>query len=288
MLQTGWLIYSKKDAKENASFINRFIKEAQDQNINLYLVLRENLKIGIIDNTHICHLNKQSIKLPDLAIIRTIEPLLNLHLETLGVKVFNSSMVSRICNNKALTHSMINRLNIPMVDTLFLHGKNLTKQAPMNFPFVLKDAESRGGAHVHLITGPTEWHENIARYSSKNLIIQSSNAQHGKDLRVFVVGKKIIGAVLRESSTDFRANYKLGGSATWYELTHIEKEIIYKIINHFDFGMVGIDFLIGLDGKLLFNEIEDVVGSRILSVVSNKNIINEYITHIKKYTLQTL
>src|SRR5699024_12008171 len=72
---------------------------------------------------------------------------------------------------------------------IFLHGKNLTKQAPMNFPFVLKDAESRGGAHVHLITGSTEWHENIARYSSKNLIIQSSNSQHGKDLRVFVVGK---------------------------------------------------------------------------------------------------
>src|SRR5690625_2074843 len=176
MMQTGWLIYSKKDAKENASFINWFIKEAQNQNINLHLVLRENLEIGIIDNAHICHLNKRSIKLPDLAIIRTIEPLLNLHLGTLGVKVFNSSMVSRICNNKALTHSMIHRLDIPMVDTLFLHGKNLTKHAPMNFPFVLKDAKSRGGAHVHLITNPSEWHEKITRYSYSNLIIQIGRA----------------------------------------------------------------------------------------------------------------
>src|SRR5690625_6839454 len=87
----------------------------------------------------------------------------------------------------------------------------------------------------------------------------------GKDLRVFVIGKQIIAAVLRVNNNDFRANFKLGGSAFLYHLTIDEVEMINKIINHFDFGLVGIDFLIDKEGNLLFNEIEDVVGSRILS-----------------------
>lgn len=98
---------------------------------------------------------------------------------------------------------------------------------------------------------------------------------------MFVVGKEIIGAVMRENSQDFRANFKLGGSARLYELQENELAIINKITSHFNFDMVGIDFLIDLDGELLFNEIEDVVGSRTLSAVSNVNILKKYIAHIK-------
>ncbi|MDY0396883.1 hypothetical protein RWE15_24520 [Virgibacillus halophilus] len=114
------------------------------------------------------------------------------------------------------------------------------------------------------------------------MIIQSSaDVQPGRDIRVFVVGKKIIGAVLRKSDNDFRANFTLGGTAEWYELSQSEKETIQTIINHFDFGMVGIDFLIDHTGRLLFNEMEDVVGSRTLSEVSEVNILKEYIKLIK-------
>lgn len=280
-MQTGWLIYTKEDAEENNSFINWFIEEAYKQDINLQLILRQEIQIGIINNKLSCQVNGCSTDLPDIAIVRTIEPLLNLHLETMGIHVFNSSEVSRICNDKALSHFMIHKLNIPMLDTLFIQAANLTEQPPMSYPFVLKEVESRGGKHVYLIHNQAKWNQAVTQLSSSKLIIQSSDVQLGKDLRVFIVGKKIIGAVLRESNTDFRANYKLGGSASWYELSQSEERMINKIISQFDFGMVGIDFLIDLNGNLLFNEIEDVVGSRILSAVSDKNIVREYITYIK-------
>lgn len=57
--------------------------------------------------------------------------------------------------------------------------------------------------------------------------------------------------------------------------------MIQKIIDHFDFGLVGIDFLIGHDGELIFNEIEDVVGSRTLSEISDINLLEKYVTFIK-------
>lgn len=284
MIQTCWIIYNKEDAEENQAYINWFINEAARQNINLTLVLRENIEIGMKDGTLICQVNRQLTSLPDIAIVRTIDPLLSFHLETMGMTVFNSSFISRICNNKILTHIEMTKLNIPMTDTLYMQNGHMPQSAPMPFPFVMKDAGSRGGKDVFLITNQNEWRKHRDAFSSKQMIIQSAEVQYGKDIRVFIVGKKVFGAVLRKNESDFRANFKLGGSASWYPLNTNEVQLIEKIVNHFDFGMVGIDFLIGLDGRLLLNEIEDVVGSRTLSAVSDKNIVREYITHIKKET----
>lgn len=283
-MQTGWLIYSAEDVKTNQSFICWMIEEAHLQQIELTLIQREAMDIGIVGGEWVCHIHQQLVPLPDIAIIRTVEPLLNLQLENMGIHVFNSSTISRLCNHKMLTHFEMNKLHIPMVDTLYIKSKNITEKPPMPYPFVVKDAVSHGGRHVFLINNKHEWLKHIKQIPSGDILIQSCQVQLGKDIRVFVVGQQIIGAVLRQSDTDFRANYKLGGKALWYPLSDDEHRLVHRIINHFQFGMVGIDFFIGLDGQLIFNEIEDVVGSRTLSHVSEINIVRDYMNWIKKAT----
>ncbi|WP_087971812.1 ATP-grasp domain-containing protein [Oceanobacillus rekensis] len=276
----GWIIYSKEDTMQNSSYINWFIDEANKQSLTLTLILREEMTIGIVDNKQCIQINNQVAEPPDFAIVRTIEPLLNLHMENMGVRVFNSSAISGICNNKALTHHHINQLGIPMVNTIYAKRETIQDDPPLAFPFIAKEVSGRGGKQVYFIENPMDW-MNCKMSIQTDIIIQSSDVQLGKDLRVFVVGKEIIAAILRESSTDFRANYKLGGSANIYQLSDQEKKMIGRIINYFDFGMVGIDFLIGHNGELLFNEIEDVVGSRTLSIADDVNILEKYVTLIK-------
>ncbi|SHF65077.1 ATP-grasp domain-containing protein [Ornithinibacillus halophilus] len=280
MNKEGWIIYQEQDAIENESYINWFIEEAEKQQLSLKLVLRENIQFGI-KNNNLTLSSSLETAMPDFAIVRTIEPLLNLQLEQLGVAVYNSSTIASICNHKGRTHFEVNKLNIPMVDTYF-YKRELLLNPPLKFPFVIKEASGRGGKQVYFIQNEDDWKNCIASISTTDVIVQDSNVQLGKDLRVFVVGKIIIGAVLRESSNDFRANFKLGGTARLYELNSQEKEIIEKIVHHFEFGMVGIDFLLDSDGNLLFNEIEDVVGSRTLSHVSDINIVEKYVEHIKR------
>ena len=53
-----------------------------------------------------------------------------------------------------------------------------------------------------------------------------------------------------------------------------------KIIGEFDFGLVGIDFLIDEQEDFVFNEIEDVVGARMLYQVSDINLLHEYFVYI--------
>lgn len=282
MSNKGWLIYSKADAEENKTYIEWFKEEALLQNISLQLILREDLTIGIINNEQAILLHGETVNVVDFAIIRTIEPLLNMHLEASGMQTFNSAAISHLCNHKAITHHEISRLNIPMVHTIFVKKENVTCSFPMDLPFVVKEATGRSGKQVFFIQTTDDWKKCIPTLSSGDLVIQSpQEVKLGQDVRVFVVGKEIIGAVLRQNENDFRANYKLGGTATWYPLNKNEKGIIRTIINTYDFDMVGIDFLIAKNGDLLFNEIEDVVGSRILSAVSEINILKKYIRHIK-------
>lgn len=281
-MYNAWLIYNKQDADQNTSYIHWFIEEAKLQGIALRLILREDMTIGIINNKRTVLYNNQKANIPLLAIVRAVDPLLSLHLEGLGVLVFNSSFLSRICNNKELTYHHVYDLSIPMVDTIFTNWQQLHTTKPLDYPFVVKEATGRGGKQVFLIENELDWSTCLPSLSPNTIVLQSSNVMHGKDLRVFVVGREIVGAILRENSNDFRANYKLGGTATWYTLDREEFKLVNKIIQHFDFGMVGIDFLFNTEGQLLFNEIEDVVGSRTLSAVSDVNILQKYVTHIKK------
>ncbi|WP_240510255.1 ATP-grasp domain-containing protein [Virgibacillus profundi] len=276
----GWLIYSEADVELNQSFIDWFIDEARYQNLSLELMIREEMTIGIKGNERIMIMDGQAVSKPDFAVVRTTDSLLSLHLESCGIIVFNSSDISRICNDKALTHHYINDLGIPMVDTFFYKKDNIPKSPPLAFPFVVKETSGRGGKQVYFIEDQQEWNKLTVKLPN-DFIIQSSHVKLGKDLRVFIIGKEIVGAILRESNHDFRANFKLGGSARLYDLNEQETATIRKIINHFHFDMVGIDFLIDLNGGLLFNEIEDVVGSRTLSAVSNINIVHKYVSHIK-------
>ncbi|APC48124.1 ATP-grasp domain-containing protein [Virgibacillus halodenitrificans] len=278
---TGWLIYSRIDANENSSYINWFLEEAAKQNISLTLIIREEMTFGIINNQRTILVGGKSLHLPDFAVVRTIDTMIQLQLEACGVLCCNSSAISHICNDKALTHHHIKDLGIPMVDTIFQHNKSLPKKSPLPLPCVVKEVSGKGGKQVYFIRNQQEW-DKVSKIATNNLIVQSCNVQLGKDLRVFVVGKNIIGAVLRQSNNDFRANYKLGGTATLFKLSNEQASMIQDIIDYFDFDMVGIDFLFDKTGDILFNEIEDVVGSRILSAVTDSNIVKTYISHIIK------
>lgn len=279
----GWLIYNKSDSKQNEAYINWFIEEAQQQHISLQLVLREDITIGVFHNAKTIILHGEPASLPDFAVVRTIEPLLSQELELLGVAVYNPSETAFICNNKARTHMHLSNSGIPMANTVFVSSRTtLPKRVPFQFPFIIKSTGGRGGNQVKRITTTKEWQALHRQPLNEDIIIQSAaNIQPGKDVRVFVIGNDIIAAVMRDNKHDFRANYKLGGTASWYELDANETVLVRRIIDHCKIGMAGIDFLIDKDGHFVFNEIEDVVGSRSLSAVSNINLLQKYVAYIK-------
>ncbi|WP_058306100.1 ATP-grasp domain-containing protein [Gracilibacillus massiliensis] len=274
----AWIIYEQEDADKNKAYIDWFINEAKFLKVELTLVYVHQIYYGVRNNKLFIESNQED-SLPDFVIMRTINDLLSRQLECMGLPVYNASSVASVANDKAKTHQLLAQHNIPMADTFFLNRSSLIKQGFHEFPFVIKEVDGRGGKQVHKIDSYQELKGIIPRLNGQQFIVQPL-AKSGKDVRVFVIGKQIIAAILRESNQDFRANHSLGGTAQAYVLTTQEKNMVDKIVELFPFGMVGIDFIFDDQDQPLFNEIEDVVGSRTLSEHTEINIVRLYLEFI--------
>ena len=154
--------------------------------------------------------------------------------------------------------------------------KNGIEILPINYseiPAVKKPIDGHGGQNVTMINKKEEF--------EPGFVYQKPCATLGKDLRVWAIGGKIITAILRESDTDFRSNFCLGGKATPYELNHDETALVKKVLSLIKSDYIGIDFLFD-NGHLIFNEIEDTVGARMVYDKTDIDIIKLYCNYIKK------
>lgn len=284
----GWILYNREDAKRNEGYIAFHKVEGEKLGIQMELLYIEEIEFGVqFDEWYVLYEGKEREK-PDFAIVRMNYPLLSRQLELLDVPVFNSSFVAAICNDKAQTYQYVAKTGIQMVDSKFVHKKFLLNQLHIEKrPFVVKSVSGHGGQQVFLVEEDMEI-ESIYEKLDDHVVIQPLASKKRQDLRVYVVGNEIVGAVLRTGQNGFKSNFSLGGKAEWYVLEDDEKEIVGKIMDLFDFGLAGIDFIIGDNGALLFNEIEDVVGSRMLYSCSDINIVARYLSYIKKQIVSRL
>ena len=141
-------------------------------------------------------------------------------------------------------------------------------------PLVEKPVNGKGGEDVRFIeSGKVE--------IKQGFVYQKPASDLGRDLRVWLIGGKPICAVLRKSDTDFRSNYCLGGSAEVYELSDAEKRLVCRIASLVDYDYIGIDFVFN-NGKIVFNEIEDTVGARMVYAKTDIDILRLYCGYIEK------
>lgn len=288
----GWLIYSEQDVEKNERYIEFYMGEGKLQDIIINLILVEKLEFGIRNDHCFLTYNQKEIKYPDFAICRTIYPLLSKQLEYMGILVFNNSQVAEICNDKAKTYQYVAQLGIQIVDSIF-YQNSMVKQAinSRKEPSVIKAVAGHGGNQVFLVnpfhsTGvemekEADFNTVYEKLDKSDVVLQPLVGTRHQDLRVYIIGHEIIAAVLRTAKEGFKSNYSLGGEVREYKLSLEEIKIVGKIVNHFEFGLVGIDFIIGDKGELIFNEIEDVVGARMLYQCTDINLVRLYLNYIK-------
>lgn len=286
----AWLIYYRENARYNQKYIQFYIEEGIKLGIMFKLILVEELDFGIENDQLFIKYQGQSLVAPDFVISRAIYPLLSKHIEMMGIRVFNNSFVADICNDKAKTYQYLSKTGITMVDSGF-YPNNLVNDVLLRLEagksYVIKAVDGHGGSQVFLYDKGDQYAneqsdlENIVNgIGRSDIVVQPVVGQRHQDLRVYVIGDEVVGSVLRTAKEGFKSNFSLGGEVEFYDLSDDEKIIVDKIISQFDFGLVGIDFIIGDKGELIFNEIEDVVGSRMLYKTSHINIVERYLQYI--------
>lgn len=268
----AWLIYDEQGAERNKDYIRMHEQIGKQFDIDFELCIKER----DIWCEH---------ELPDFAIVRTIDPLLTKRIEHLGVPVFNNGMVSEICNHKGKTIQYVKEnTKVPVIDTVILNGEKLTPYFLQSHSgCVVKSVDGHGGSEVFRTDDDPERIYSIL--NRKECVLQPFVGQ-GSDIRVYVIGRQIIGAVQRISRDGFHSNFSLGGSVSLIKPDKTLTNYVEQICNVFSFGMVGIDFIIDREQYIL-NEIEDVVGARMLYQCDPEiQLLERYFTFIQEKLLQ--
>lgn len=282
---TGWIIYSTEDVEKNKYYIQMYQEKFKKYGTSLKLVIADSEEADKIGCDRF-----ENYEYPDFAINRSRNADIAERLESVGVKVFNNSRVTRIANDKGKTYEYL-KDTVPFMPVRYA-GKTVVSRIADNgfeYPYVIKSCDGHGGSEVFMIENRQQEKDAVELINSKEncldnqsrYVVQQCCSDLGKDVRVYIIGNKIIKAVLRTSTESFKSNYSLGGSVEEYKLNDKEKAMVHAIVQKLPLDYAGIDFTFH-KGEAVFNEIEDAVGARMLYQVSDIDIVQEYVDYLIK------
>ncbi len=177
------------------------------------------------------------------------------NLEVCDIPVFNCSECIRLCDDKVLTHLTLADWNIPSIRTVaspMSFGMNYEDQADrilnqFGFPFVSKDRVGSFGQQVRLVRDMGDLRKELS--SSVPKIFQEYIECGGEDIRVEVVGGRVVAAVKRKAPEgDFRSNASNGGVMKAYSPTEEEKSLAIEAANAVEADFCGVDIISSEEG----------------------------------------
>ena len=178
------------------------------------------------------------------------------HLERMGVLFINSSDAIDNVKDKLYTMQILAQNNIPHPKTMLVRNPVDSDyvEKKIGFPIVVKSLSGTHGKGVYLAENKRNFSQlmdMMEQFNDRfNIILQEFvSDSFGKDLRVIVVGGKVIGAMKRESSDgDFRANITRGGEAKPVELDEQMEYLALESTRLLNLDIGGVDLLFDGDG----------------------------------------
>lgn len=187
-------------------------------------------------------------------------------LEAEGFKVFNSADAIEICDDKALTFINLKNTDINMPKTFsapMTFDKEykdytfvLQVEGSLGYPFVIKENKGSFGEQVYLVNDYHDAVEKIKTIGHCDFIMQEFvESSKGKDVRIHVVGDKVVTAMERINEKDFRANITNGGKMRKYEPTKEQQEMALNVCKYLNLDFAGVDIMLGKEGTPILCEV---------------------------------
>lgn len=185
-------------------------------------------------------------------------------LENRKIPVFNSARSIELCDDKTKTYlALENKVRQPKTIPAPLsffdtdYTEFVEKAGKMlGFPLVFKECFGSFGEQVHLCNSVADVMKCI---NGKPFLLQEYIECGGEDVRLEVVGNRVVGAMKRKNENDFRSNITNGGVAYEYTPSENEKALAIKACKELGLTFGGVDIM---------------NGNTICEVNSNAHIIN--------------
>lgn len=256
-----WMLSNRK-TKETYER-DRFIEEAENQGIDFSLVYADEIDLLVSrDDRKSIRYQNNVVSLPDVLLARTGSATGNYNLsvlrqfERLNVQTLPSSDSIVASKDKMYANQILAQAGLPIPKTLLTRFPVKTDiiEKQVGFPCVLKVVTGSHGAGVYLCETPKQFEdlsELISSLDFRNSMIVQEYIKHseGKDLRVIVIGGKVVGAMLRESTDgSFKANISRGGVGKPYEVDDEMEMLSIQVAKTLNLDIAGVDLLFHPDG----------------------------------------
>lgn len=217
-------------------------------------------------------------------------------LELLGFRLFNRQEVIANCDDKILTFQCLAGKGIKMPKTLisplFFPGTGSDEVMPhatdwiekeFGYPLIIKEAFGSFGAQVYLIENREALiqKQQALRYIP-HLYQEFIASSKGQDIRIYVVGNKVVASMHRFSDTDFRANVSSGAHMAPYTPSPEFEEAAIKATQLLNADFTGVDLLFGPDGEPILCEVNSNAHIKNILDCTGVNVA----THIFKHILE--
>ena len=214
---------------------------------------------------------------------------LNYYWERNGVDVVNSYDAARVCGDKMLCSLELAKAGIPTPRTYVAFAPESAKAAAakLGFPLVIKPVMGSWARMVHRINdadaldAAIESREEMGSPGQKVYYLQEHVNKPGRDIRAFVVGDVVVGAIYRHSTekSGWITNTGRGGTASNCPITPEIRELSLKAAAITGEGIYGVDLMETGNG-LTVHEVNHTTEFRNSSPVIGVNIAEKMIDYI--------
>ena len=289
----GWILY--KNPIEKSYETQKLIEEFEKQGIKVRVVHPDDVDIFVDrDDRKSILVAGSTRQLPDFVMPRTgsgttyfIKAIIR-HLERLGVVLINGSDAIDNVKDKLYTQQILGESKLPVPKTLLVkHPINLEwVEKNINFPVIIKTLSGSFGAGVFLAETKKQLEQlvKMAEITKKsyNIIVQEFiKDSWGKDIRVFVLNKKVIGCMMRQATDgDFRANITRGGEGIPYQITEDIEWLGGESARLLGLDIAGVDLLFN-NGSYSICEVNSSPGFEGMDKYTTTNIAEDIVNFVK-------
>jgi len=194
--------------------------------------------------------------------------------------------------NKVRTLQIMARKGIPIPETLFsINPDNIGEQIRLlgGAPVIIKIQEGTQGMGVILAESKKSAKSIIDTFYKMDtsiLLQRFVEEANGEDIRIIVVGNKVVASMKRISEVgEFRSNVHRGGNTEAVEITQREKFIALNATKYLGLGVSGVDLMRSNKGPVLL-EVNASPGLKGIEGATGVNVAKHIIQFVERRMLE--
>jgi ribosomal protein S6--L-glutamate ligase len=204
-------------------------------------------------------------------------------LEFSGIRIFNRAYSHRRAKDKLATLVWLAHHGVPIPPTTVTERLAVAVAATKRYQdIVSKPLRGSQGQGIFRLQDPDLAFRifKILQTSNQTMLIQKFIKTPGRDIRVFVVGSRVIGAMYRYAKPgEWKTNISRGAKPTSCPVSPELEELALKAAEALEMDFTGIDVL-EADGQLVVSEINSAPNWSGLQKATGVDAAEEIVTHI--------